>query len=628
MHRIDHLAAPAADIPHHSPDIARVAALEALGMRAVIHLRAYHDGTVRADFVARGADGRLRCGDAYFAPPARCAVTYPHQPSFPYPDGPEELAVSLSDAAHAAERHAQLGVGHALADAFDLGGWNPVDRTGCSANAAGAGDQEPAFGWLATRTATDEALCEAWDATLAPALSPDDREALVPFVRIGKVDFPAFDACLSAGALGEARRAFARSNPLLANRVLADAALLAHVDAGSPLPRILDAASDAPVLPLMPAETPKAPKAGLAKLSGHPLPSSMDKLLRYQVVAAAEALPREWMPRSAEEADAFAYLCRAALLAFGRHSRVASWRGPWWRRALAGAGGRWVDYAARVAEAGGPGRLAPSSPSWSLARQLSFRIEEDTNGLLYFAQDLARPLALAYGARRLLALGSIQASRRLPFGGGHAFGTFACHALREGMDLPSLAAMARRHREARPAIRAVTQAHPSTAPRLDWMVETAGTEICRLPDGRAVRATEAYAGTVRLDNMVRYVDPERRPGHVAFEAADPRGCWTLGYVVDGGPAPPWHEIEAAVMERWSDPRALLDAATEGRGIPALGRHPIELGSQPTFDPSAPGALDVMLAAWRPVLPRRWRRLDAAGLAAALDAEAAAYVATA
>jgi len=620
MHRNDTLAAPAA----YSTPVHRVAAIEALGLRAVLHLTLRDDGTVRTDFAALGADGRLRCGVAEFLTPDRYMGPDPQLPTFPLPDGPDALARALAEAVDTIERYGRRQVSYALTSAFGFGGWTPADRDGYRNGAAETGGADRPFGWLDTVPAGNEALCAAWDAILAPRLVAADLAAIAAFVPVGQVDFAAFDACRAQDAAGEARRAFARANPLLANRVLSDPGLLPLVDDGAPLARILDAASDGAGIALLRDEALTAPKAGLRKLSGSPLARGLTRHHRCQLATAAEALPREWMPRTPEEAEAFAYLCHAAIEGFGRRSLVKAWEGPWWTRALAGAGGGWAAYARRVDEACGPGGFR--HPFSTPARQVTIRIEEDGHGLAHFATDLAIPLALAHEAGNLLALGSWKAGGRRPFGSRMAFHAFAAQALREGMDLPSLAVMGRRHREAREAIRAVTRTFPATAPELAWERDLPGTELCRLGDGRVVLACRVQAGRVVTRNYGWLIGGGRTVEHVAFDAGDPRRDWSLGYRVEGGgAAPPWAEVEAIVLARWPDPDALLAAVTGGAGIPALGQHPIEHGGKPSYDASAPGAIDAMLAAWRPVLPRRWRKLDAAGLAAALDAEAAAFV---
>ena len=314
----------------------------------------------------------------------------------------------------------------------------------------------------------------------------------------------------------------------------ADTAALALVDAGASLRAVLDALSADDTLELRVGGGLRARKAGLMRMSGAYAKGLMYGPYAGIALAAAEALPLEWMPRGEAETEAFVAVCRGAYLSYG----VDAYRrndADWWRGVLAGSGGNWTAYARRVEEACAFERTPDSRPA--VDESLAYIAERRA----HFVDDLLIPLARAHGGEALLSLLSRNNGwlSGMTAPGFTALDSFAHHCLTVGMSLPAVADQGRRHR----------------------------------------KATAAITGAA-----ARFPVPERDRHRVRSGAV---------YLTMGDGEHPLHGSD-------------------------VSRRPLP------YDTDAPGAIAAVLDAWRPVLPRRMRRLDAAGLAALLESEAAAF----
>jgi hypothetical protein len=500
---------------------------------------------------------------------------------------------------------------------FTLGGWCPGTPAPDDVDEGDASSARtsPALAWLEGEPPTPRSMRAAWDRSVGPRIGACAMEAMAIFSAAGFLDPAAFEEACQPDEAGRLRRSFATANPVLANIALSHHTARGLIDDGAPLRSILDALGDGDRIPLGSRHIRKASKRALANLSGTPLTTRWNHE-RDLIFLAADGLPRDWMPRTRVETDAFGRVCAAVHKAMGLPPRGAD-PVAWWRIALAGAGGRWSEYEVRTISAADP----TADPSLTI---LSMVLDEHTESRRHFVSDVVVPVALAYGANHALGLALLPPRRHVPrhYPNKTLLDTFAHDALTSGMALPAVADMGRRHRNAMRGIKAVVDAGPVVGPgpsskaSLDsWFC------LCAMPDGRRMMALSYEAGPI----------PSRGIGTDAlvFQADDPLRSWSLAYFDDtrGHSKPPSPaETMEAVLGQWGSADALLSAMSGGRGIPALGQHPALHGRHAPYDTSAPGALEGMVAAWRPVMPRRWRRLDAAGLAAALEGEAVAYLA--
>lgn len=624
MHRSERLAAPAAQ-PYVFPCIATV---EALGLAAIVRFRPSGAVADSVEYIAHLPDGRLRFGFLRMSPNGRIPVPGgPCDPGtvFATPLGPDGMAAILMEAANAGRSPHVQGL---------FGGWDPWSRRAPSASdgggdpdQAGEGDRSP--GWEKRRN--DKALLAAWDAVLAPRLTAVDLEAAALSAFGGHVRFDVLDALREKGPTGEARRTFAKANPALADAVLGDARLRSLVDAGRTLREVLAAMSAGsnvldPAYPNRPM-----PKKGLLAMSGRSLPPSIPYSDLAYVLSAAGSLPLDWLPMTEEEASIFVDLCRTACMACGRvsfHGVSEVGDRDWWRTAFSGASGRWRRYADRITDACSPvraGDVRHLHPGY----EVYDRVLADVDELGHFHRDIVAPLALIHDARNVLDLACRPGDPGRQWQAGSQL--FAERALVRGMSLPAIADMGRRHREARPGIRAVVRGYarePEMRMRVASMPPHVSRHLCTLPDGRAIAFNRIEAGPYPEVEYKPRRDARPRQAHLVFHGGDPSRAWCLPYALyGGGDPPPPEEVEAATLARWGTPEAILDAVTEGRGMPVLGLHPIEHHPAAGWDTSSPQAAEAMLDAWRRVLPRRWRHLGGRELAMALDEEAKAFAET-
>ncbi len=621
MIRIDPYAAAAAPLPVPYPEcVPGIATVSALGLDAVVHINDAYPLRSRdlfVSYVAAVADGRLRSGVLHLRNDRK---DIPREgtggciPAFLMPDGPDDMARAITRAVDIVDAAGKDHLIWSEYPPFTLGGWHPYLPG--TRDADGPVDEHlkgRTLPWLGSAPFDGKAAEAAWSRSVARRIGPEAIEAMCLFAVAGHIDPAAFDAACDLGPSGKARRAFAKANPLLANLALGHPASLDLVDSGAPLREVLAAIPGTGVLGFGKKRLGLASRRALANLSGTPFDHRQTDGLAT-VVGAADALPREWMPRTRDETDAFTRVCLGAEAALSSPPRGPE-AGDWWRRALAGAGGRWVDYENRILDAACP------TVEHEERNLLPHVLEIQAEARKHFVNDVAIPVVLAHGAGNVLALARLGA--RIRPGGSYArsyFEEFVLDALTAGMALPAVGDMGRRHEEALHAIKAVVDAAPLPGPAPATMIKPKGAfDLCTMPDGRRVYSTRCEAGRLTMLSETA--------GALIFEPESELRTWSVNYFVawhDGGTPPDGRDTMEAVLRRWGTPQALLDAITGGKGLPALGRHPITHGRHTPYDASGPGTLDAMLAAWRPVMPRRWRPLDAAGLAAALDDEAAAF----